>query len=152
MDLDGNFSWRTVAKVAVGFAAVAGAVACGASIVCGVAVGAIAGAASYAADKAGTEEFNDREMAKEAILGAGLGALSPSLARVGKDTKTLTWGYSRYRHGGGGFNIHLKNRRIFAIDKHPFKHKGKRVNRIHVHYGRTKSQMKKHRMIGLRNR
>ena len=38
--------------------------------------------------------------------------------------------------------------RKFAIDWHKFKIKsGKWANRIHVHYGKTKNQLKKHRNI-----
>ncbi len=79
-DLDGRFSWRSVVKVAVVVAGVAGAIACGATVVCGIAVGAAAGAASYAAAHAGTSSFNWGGLGLSAGIGAASGGL---LARSG---------------------------------------------------------------------
>lgn len=89
-DLEGTISWRSIAKVAVGVAAVAGALACGATVVCGIAVGAAAGAATYAANKAGTKDFKWSGMAKAAVIDGALGAVGggagKALGHVAKKT------------------------------------------------------------------
>jgi len=49
---------------------------------------------------------------------------------------------------GGGVNVLKSGVRKFAVDWHRFKTKGgSLVNRIHTHFGKTKSQLKKHRNI-----
>ncbi|WP_239393880.1 RHS repeat domain-containing protein [Frankia sp. CiP3] len=59
-DLDGQwgFHWRSVLTFTAVAAGVIGAVACGATVVCGVAVGIAAGAAAYAAENAGTRNWS----------------------------------------------------------------------------------------------
>lgn len=53
-----------------------------------------------------------------------------------------------YKHGGGGINVLKNGARKYAIDYHSFKNKaGKLVKKLHIHYGKTKNQMKKHRSI-----
>ncbi|MGH9941778.1 MAG: DUF4214 domain-containing protein [Pyrinomonadaceae bacterium] len=52
----------------------------------------------------------------------------------------------RYAHGGGGINILKNGARRFALDHHKFKRKsGQWANRPHLHFGKTKNQLKKHR-------
>ena len=48
LDLDGKWSWRNIGKGLAIAGGVLGALACGASVVCGIAVGAAAGAAGVA--------------------------------------------------------------------------------------------------------
>ena len=76
-DLDGNawsFPWRNVLKAVVVVAAIGGAIACGVSIICGVAVGAVAGAAMYTAANAGTKQFTAKGLASSTVMGALGGA------------------------------------------------------------------------------
>ena len=87
-DLDGHWSWRDVAKVSVGVVGVVAAVACGASVVCAVGVGAVAGAASYAASHAGTRRFSWTGMAGAAAVGAAEGA---ALFGAGKVAASSRW-------------------------------------------------------------
>lgn len=61
-----------------------------------------------------------------------------------------TAGYSvqfqRYsKAGGGGANLIKGGKRLFAVDWHRFKLRGRPVNRLHYHLGKTNSQMHKHR-------
>ena len=73
-DLDGNaglFTWRNLAKAVIVAASIGGALACGATIICGIAVGAAAGAAMYAASNAGTKNFTSKGL----IAATGWGAL-----------------------------------------------------------------------------
>ncbi|MEJ7623760.1 MAG: hypothetical protein WKF34_07185 [Pyrinomonadaceae bacterium] len=53
----------------------------------------------------------------------------------------------RYAHGGGGINVLKDGVRKFAVDYHKFKSQGQWVKKIHFHWGKTASQMKKHRNI-----
>ncbi|WP_371779023.1 RHS repeat domain-containing protein [Streptosporangium subroseum] len=64
---------RTVATVAVGVAGAVAIGACGVTIVCGVAVGAAVGAATYSTKNAGSNRFNWTDFAFSAGTGAALG-------------------------------------------------------------------------------
>ena len=97
-DLDGNawsFPWRNVLKAVVVVAAIGGAIACGVSIICGVAVGAVAGAAMYTAANAGTKQFTAKGLAKSTIVGGALGAvgavakISGTLGRMAMNSRFL---------------------------------------------------------------
>lgn len=101
-DLDGNaIPWRKIGKVAVTAAAIGGAIACGASVVCGVAVGVAAGAASYGVSEGGTKQFSLKGVAGSAAVGGlfgsiGTGGSSQGLkAAGGWMSKTLNGGKSR---------------------------------------------------------
>jgi RHS repeat-associated protein len=76
LDLDGNISWRTIGQGLAIVGGIAGAIACGATIVCGIAVGAFAGAAAYTAANVGTSQFTTRGLVTSAALGGALGGLS----------------------------------------------------------------------------
>ena len=75
-DLDGMAPWwRKALKGAAIVGGVAGTIACGATVVCGLAVGAAAGAAAYAASNAGTDDFRFSELAIASTIGAAGGRL-----------------------------------------------------------------------------
>lgn len=75
-DLDGNWlDWRKIGSIAVVVAGVAAAVACGASVVCGIAAGAVAAGAAYAVKNAGTKNFKWTGLVKETAIGGTLGAI-----------------------------------------------------------------------------
>jgi RHS repeat-associated protein len=113
LDLDGNAEWwRTALAVGITVAAIAGAIACGATVVCAVLVGAAAGAATYAAMRAGTKKFSWGGMAKATALGAlgGVGRVGAgsALGRLAWKSRTFGINSSRFgrilpkRAGGGG--------------------------------------------------
>jgi hypothetical protein len=66
--------WRGIAKVAIVAAGVVGGVACGATVVCGVAVGAFSAAAYYSAGHAGTSSFSYTGLVENTALGGVFGA------------------------------------------------------------------------------
>lgn len=68
-----SVDWRTVGQVAVYAAGVVGAIACGAMVLCGVAVGAAAGFIGYGVRTAGTGEWNPLGAARETAMGGLLG-------------------------------------------------------------------------------
>ena len=58
----------------------------------------------------------------------------------------LSFKFMRYRNAGGfGFTWMKNGKRIFGIDKHPLTKLGYPKNTWHVHYGKTRSQISKHR-------
>lgn len=91
-DLDGNaWSWRTFWTGAAIVGGVIGALACGATIICGVAVGAIVGAATYTAQYAGTRSWSWTGLAVStgwgAVGGFGWGGAAKSIGwRLGAKT------------------------------------------------------------------
>jgi RHS repeat-associated protein len=64
--------WRDYASWAVILAGGVAAIACGATIVCGVIVGAVAGGAAYAVANAGTKDWSNTGFAL-AVVGGGVG-------------------------------------------------------------------------------
>jgi RHS repeat-associated protein len=76
-DLSGKWGidWRSVGKWTAIGAGVLGAVACGILVVCAVAVGAVAGAAAYAAEKAGTDQFSWSGLGLSTAIGAASGGI-----------------------------------------------------------------------------
>ena len=70
-------NWRTIATVAVVVAGAAGAIACGVSVVCGIAVGAAAAFANYAVNNAGTSNWSWKKAALQTVVGGVMGALGP---------------------------------------------------------------------------
>ncbi|MEU9404085.1 DNRLRE domain-containing protein [Streptomyces sp. NPDC048281] len=69
-DLDGKSWWRRALKYTAIGAGIAGAIACGASVVCGIAVGAAAGAGAYAASHAGRRSWRWGGFARATTVGA----------------------------------------------------------------------------------
>jgi hypothetical protein len=68
-------------------------------------------------------------------------------ARLGGE---MNWevSFDKYQHGGGGMNVTQAGARQFAIDEHDFKNSsGDMACRPHGHWGKTKSQMRKHRNL-----
>jgi RHS repeat-associated protein len=63
-------NWRTYATIGVALAGVAGAFACGVTVICGIAVGAAIGFASYSAQNAGTRNWRWRDAAITTGVGA----------------------------------------------------------------------------------
>lgn len=100
-DLDGNAGewWRTVAKVAIATAAIGGALACGATIVCGIAIGATAAAATYAATNGGTKSFKWKGMATQAAWGAVGGVLGGGAGKLLAGVANRTGGVYVARQG-----------------------------------------------------
>ena len=125
-DLDGRWpswlTWRNVGRAAAITAGVVGAVACGASIVCGIAVGAASAAGAYAFQHAGTSSWSRRGFAQATILGGAFGALGPIGARI--QPRGFTWATSRFKSGGGGFTFGRRARGgmikpYFGVHRHP---------------------------------
>ena len=119
-DLDGRFGWRTWIKRAVVAASIVGALACGASVVCGVAVGVAVGVAAYSADNG----FSDRWSWRGAGFAGVIGGLSG--ASWGGAAKAAGWRLSRstgldlrFSSGGGrGTDFLWNGSRKFAIHSH----------------------------------
>ncbi|MBN9633567.1 MAG: hypothetical protein J0I18_23700, partial [Actinobacteria bacterium] len=113
-DLSGNAEgdewWRSVGVAVIAVAAIAGGIACAASVVCGltaaVVIGAAAGAASYSMANAGTSRFSWGGLAVATGIGAvtagplsSAGAGASSVLRfggsqLGKLTSSSITGYS----------------------------------------------------------
>ncbi|WP_131785661.1 RHS repeat-associated core domain-containing protein [Protofrankia symbiont of Coriaria ruscifolia] len=90
-DLDGRwgFHWRSVVKWTALAGAVVGAAACGASVVCGIAVGVAAAATAYVAQNAGTSSWSWTGLAVETAVGGVAGGAEgqvASFARQGSGT------------------------------------------------------------------
>ena len=125
-DLDGRWpswlNWRNVGKAAAVVGGVLGAAACGVSVVCGVAVGAVSAGAYYAARNAGTSRFRwtglGASMAGGALLGRfqhfgrgvvgsgiygtrSLGIASSRFGRARISGVQGTWNKGRLRLGWG---------------------------------------------------
>jgi RHS repeat-associated protein len=95
-DLDGNaINWRKIGSIAATIGGIAAAVACGASVVCGIAAGAVAAGAVYAAQNAGTKKFTAKGMATSVAIGGVTGAVggiikvSGSLGKAAMNSKVL---------------------------------------------------------------
>jgi RHS repeat-associated protein len=73
--------WRTMLAAAIIIGTVAAAAACGVTIVCGVVVGAAAGAALYSAANAGTDNWSWKDLGVETAKGAALGAFGARYAQ-----------------------------------------------------------------------
>jgi len=74
----GKVNWRKVGKLGIKIAGVGGAIACGASVVCGIAVGASAAAAHYTvahAGKKGKNRFKLSGLIYETARGGAMGGL-----------------------------------------------------------------------------
>lgn len=134
---------------------IAGALACGATIVCGVAVGAASSAAFYAAGRAGTSRFRWTGLAKAAaggVLGGGTyggaaKAVGWRFAQKGKHAIHKGFGV-RFsgKKGMSGTDITFRGQRKFGIHihQHP-KSKGNLVKRVHVHCKTKSKGMSRHR-------
>ncbi|MFT9790190.1 DNRLRE domain-containing protein [Streptomyces rhizosphaericola] len=118
-DLDGKSWWRKTLKWGAITAGVVGAVACGASIVCGIAVGAAAGAGAYAASHAGKKSFRWSGMARSAGFGAiGGGAYGIAGRILGHSMKGMRYGMTFSRGGGRGSDFIFRGQRKFGIHSH----------------------------------
>ena len=87
-DLDGQWgwfrrNWRRVARIAIFAAGVAGAVACGAVVLCAVGVGAAAAAAGYAARHAGRRSFRWSDILAQTFVGGASGGVFARLSASG---------------------------------------------------------------------
>lgn len=123
-------NWRRVAVGALAVGGIAGAIACGVSIVCGAVVGAAIGFGTYAARYAGTKKFTWTG----AAVSTGLGALGGGIVftkfirsgnhilRIGRPTRGAPFRVAAgrsYKHWkklpperrGAGFNLHVSLRR-----------------------------------------
>ncbi len=103
-DLDGNaINWRRVGTIAATIGGIAAAVACGASVVCGIAAGAVAAGAVYAAQKAGTRQFSAKGMVSSMLIGGVIGRVGGAIkggASLGRTAMNSKWlGTSSYRFG-----------------------------------------------------
>jgi RHS repeat-associated protein len=119
-DLDGR-DWRTWVAGAAIVAGVVGAIACGISIICGVAVGAASAAAYYAARNAGTRRFSWGGMAASAAGGAvfgrfgqvgrmGFGRWAAGNRQIGLSSSRF--GNTQFRGFTGGGRLNNNARRI----------------------------------------
>ncbi|HEX2857197.1 MAG TPA: hypothetical protein VHO26_06935, partial [Propionibacteriaceae bacterium] len=134
-DLNGRSWWRKVLKYTAIGAGVIGALACGASIICGVAVGAAAGFGAYAAMHAGRHQGWSW---RGAGVATGVGALSGLSWGVGARAAgwrfASRWKYGvRFSHRGGrGTDFLVRGQRRFAIHSHRIKSQS-RLKFIHYH-------------------
>lgn len=118
-DLDGKSWWRRALRWTAIGAGVIGAVACGASIVCGLAVGAAAGAGAYAASRAGTRRFRWGGLARSAGWGAlGGGGYGRIGRTVAHSMKGRRYGMTFSRGGGRGTDFILRGKRRFGLHSH----------------------------------
>jgi hypothetical protein len=74
-------NWRTYAKVATAIGGLAAAAACGASVICAVGVGVLAGGAAYNVENSGTKNWNAVGFVGELVEGGVGGAAAGGLAR-----------------------------------------------------------------------
>ena len=152
-DLDGRKWWRKALKWGAVAAGVAGALACGASIVCGIAVGAAVGAASYAASHAGTRSWSWGGFGRSAAIGGASGAFWGGGARwagwrfQGGSRFTGGWGVRfSHRASARGTDFLRNGSRRFAIHSHRFarRHGGRWWKFVHYHH-RGKGGIGRHR-------
>ncbi len=132
-DYAGTWSWRKALKVTVAVGGFFAAAACGASIVCGVAVGAAAGFAYYSASNAGTSRFSTQGAVRATVIGAALGGGEARLNRFG--------------HIGHGNEFKLPRKGRFGLGKWFKARKGSRwFTRVpHFHWGKTNKIRKLHK-------
>ena len=121
LDLDGRWSWRSIGKgLAIG-AGVVGMLACGASIVCGLAVGAAAGAAYYTAKNAWTPNWSTRGLVKATVLGGLGGSRMSALGRVfghmGKSSRVFGVTFNKAK-SARGTDFYWRGQRVFGIHSH----------------------------------
>ncbi|MDN3263473.1 DNRLRE domain-containing protein [Streptomyces sp. CSDS2] len=118
-DLDGRSWWRRALRYTAIGAGVVGAVACGASIVCGVAVGAAAGAAAYSASYAGTRRFSWGGFGRSAGWGAASGLFYSGAGRlIGHRMKAWRIGLKFSRGSGRGTDFVWRGVRKFGLHSH----------------------------------
>jgi RHS repeat-associated protein len=120
-DLTGLWSWRGVLKGAVIAASVVGALACGATVVCAVGVGAAAGFGLYAARNAGTSQWSWAGAGRATAFGALGGGSYGSAARIAGWRLATSRVAIRFSRGGGrGTDLLLNGKRVFALHGHRF--------------------------------
>ncbi|MFB7739350.1 DNRLRE domain-containing protein [Streptomyces sp. NPDC056112] len=119
-DLDGKSWWRKTLKWTAIGAGVVGALACGASIVCGVAVGAAAGAGAYAATHAGRRSWRWSGFGRAAGWGAVSGLSYGGAGRlIGHRMKTWKYGVKfSHKATGRGTDFIWKHKRVFGLHSH----------------------------------
>lgn len=108
-DLSGQWSvnWRKIGKIAVIAAGVAGAIACGASVICGIAVGAAAGAAAYTVANAGTKRFKLKGLATATLVGGLTGGAHIGAAKWAASSKWVS--QTRFVRNRG-FRLHFDDK------------------------------------------
>jgi RHS repeat-associated protein len=116
-DLTGRLDVRKWAARAVIVAGVVGALACGASVVCGVAVAGTAAFLAYNTKNAFTSQWKTTGMIKATAAGALSGlTFGGAASKIGWRAKNVI----RFSNGGGrGTDFLMKGRRVFAIHSHP---------------------------------
>ena len=124
VDLEGTRSWwRNALRFSAIAAGVAGAIACGASIVCGIAVGAGSALAAYAAVHAGVSRGRDRWTLRGAARATGIGALSGAVGVRGLGRLARARWFSKPRNLGRGYHgrVHFdaKNHQFSRIGGRP---------------------------------
>ncbi|MDO5735228.1 MAG: DNRLRE domain-containing protein [Propionibacteriaceae bacterium] len=114
--------WRKVFKGVVIAGAVVGALACGASIVCGVAVGAAAGLGTYAAAHAGSSRWKWRGALRATAIGGASGLLWGSAAsKIGwKLSSRFKFGVRFSKGSARGTDLTYRGRRVFGLHSHKF--------------------------------
>jgi RHS repeat-associated protein len=121
-DLTGMWSWRGVLKGAVIAASVVGALACGATVVCAVGVGAAAGFGLYAAGNAGTSQWSWSGAGRATAFGALGGGSYGSAARLAGWRLATSRVAIRFSRGGArGTDLLLNGKRAFGIHSHAFR-------------------------------
>ena len=133
LDLTGQWGWRTWAKIGIGVGAVAGALACGALIVCGVAVGVAAGLAGYAAANGWSRRFRWSGFARAGIVGGITGFIGGGAAR-GIGTR-LSWIKFTKRPTANGTSLYRGGKRFFSWHGHQV-HSNRGITRYLPHYHR----------------
>lgn len=150
-DLDGKrWNWRKAARVGVIGAGIVGALACGASIVCEIAVGAAAGFGVYAARHAGKRSWRWKKAARATAFGAvsglgwGGGARAAGMRLVSRREFGVQFTKNR---GARGTTFRWKGKKRFGIHSPRIRYKSGRRSRapIHFHYKNKRGGYKRHR-------
>ncbi|WP_322749837.1 MULTISPECIES: RHS repeat-associated core domain-containing protein [unclassified Frankia] len=135
-DIDGRwgFHWRSVLTFTVIAAGVIGTVACGVSVVCGVAVGIAAGAAAYAAENAGTSNWSWMGVGVAAVVGgllgvpvapeatAGRAVYHSGVGRIGKATPAGSSIWKKLKSYKGKFRTNGKSGKVCKYYKWDYTH------------------------------
>jgi RHS repeat-associated protein len=104
--------WRAVSKVAIIAGGALASIGCAASIVCGIAVGAVGAALYYAASNAGTHSFSWGGLATSAAFGGIGGAFSRIVGAASASARAVTRGGSKWANLGALGRIGATARRI----------------------------------------
>ena len=148
LDLDGKRScgWcRKALKYTAVTAGVVGALACGASVVCGVAVGLASAAAAYAASNAGTRQWSWSRFGLTTARGGLFGGAHAGVGRyLGHTMKNWRFGVTWNKKASArGTDFYWRGARKFGIHSHRIRNMS-RMKFVHYHH-RGRGGIKRHR-------